>query len=153
MKCLKTETRFCKWMSNDYNDTDIFLSRENSCTFFLAKEKAWKSIFNNNSDLSQNLREKQIILFKATVNWLSNDIWWYLVIGWFYWKIGVFQQTVVRVYCILNRKSKCDSNATQKDKIVIENNNIKAIMSSPRAWDKDQKKNIRFSLHFLDRKT
>ena len=41
------------------------------------------------------------MLFKTTVNCLSNDIWCYLVIGCFDWKIGVFQQTV-RVYCIIN---------------------------------------------------
>ena len=40
--------------------------------------------------------EKQIMLFKTTVNCLFNDIWCYLVIGCFDWKIGVFQQTVVR---------------------------------------------------------
>ena len=39
--------------------------------------------------------------FKATVNWLFNDIWCYLVVGCFDWKIGVFQQTIVRVYYIL----------------------------------------------------
>ena len=39
--------------------------------------------------------------FKTTVNWQFNDIWCYLVIGCFSWKIVVFQQTVVRVYYIL----------------------------------------------------
>ena len=33
--------------------------------------------------------------FKTTVNWLFNDIC-YLVMGCFDWKIGVFQQTVLR---------------------------------------------------------
>ena len=70
-------------------------------TFLLAKEKTWKSIFNTNSELSQNRTEKQIMLFKATVNWLFNNIWRFLVIGCFDWKIGVFQQTVLRVYYIL----------------------------------------------------
>ena len=46
----------------------------------------------------------------------------------------------------VNRKSKCDSDATQKGKISIENNNIskemkkamkKAIMFPPHAWHKD----------------
>ena len=46
----------------------------------------------------QNHTEKQIITFKTTVNWLLNDIWCYLVIGCFGWKIVVSQQTVVRVY-------------------------------------------------------
>ena len=39
--------------------------------------------------------------FETTVNWLVNDIWRYLVIGCFDWKIDVFQQTNVRVYYIL----------------------------------------------------
>ena len=50
--------------------------------------------------LSHNHAEKQIVPFKTTVNWLFN-IWCYLVIAFFDWKIGVFQQTVLRVYCIL----------------------------------------------------
>ena len=56
----------------------IFLSLKNACTFLLAKEKTWKSIFNTNSELSQNRTEKQIMSFKTTVNWLFNDIWFYL---------------------------------------------------------------------------
>ena len=44
----------------------------------------------------QNRTEKQTMPFKTTVNWLFNDIWCYLVIGYFDWKIGVSQQTVVR---------------------------------------------------------
>ena len=51
--------------------------------------------------MSQNRSEKQIRPFK-TVNWLFNGIWYYLVIGCFNWKFVVFQQTVVRVYYILN---------------------------------------------------
>ena len=50
----------------------------------------------------QNHTEKQIMPFKTTVNWLFNDIWCYLVIALFDWKIDIFQQTVVTVYCILN---------------------------------------------------
>ena len=69
---------------------------ENPCNVLLAKEKIWKHIFNTNSDLSQNRTEKQIMLFKTTVNCLFNDIWCYLVIGCFDWNIGVFQQTVER---------------------------------------------------------
>ena len=38
---------------------------------------------------------------KATVNWLFNDMWCYIVIAFFDWKIGVFQQPVVIIYCIL----------------------------------------------------
>ena len=63
-------------------------------SFYL--RKTWNRIFNTNSELSQNRIEKQIMLCKTTVNWLFNDIWCYLVIGCFDWKIGVFQQTVER---------------------------------------------------------
>ena len=69
---------------------------ENPCTLLLAKEKTWKDIFNTNSELSQKSTEKQIMLFKTTVNCLFNDIWCYLFIGCFAWKIGIFQQAVVR---------------------------------------------------------
>ena len=69
---------------------------ENPCTLLLEKEKTWKDIFNTNSELSQKSTEKQIMLFKTTVNCLFNDIWCYLFIGCFDWKIGIFQQTVVR---------------------------------------------------------
>ena len=73
---------------------------ENPCTFLLVKEKTWNHIFNTNNELSQNCTENQIMLFKTTVNCLFNNIC-YLVIGCFDWKIGVFQQTVALVYCIL----------------------------------------------------
>ena len=75
----------------------IFRSLKNACTFLLVKEKTWKPIFNTNSELSQNRTEKQIIPCKITVHWLFNDTWCYLFIACFDWKIGVFQQTVVRV--------------------------------------------------------
>ena len=76
------------------------MSLENPCTFLLAKKKTWKCTFSINSKLSQNCTEKQIMLFKTTVNWLFNDMWCYLIIVLFDWKIAVFQQTVVRVYCV-----------------------------------------------------
>ena len=41
------------------------------------------------------------MLFKTLVSCLFNDTWCYLVIGCFDWTIGIFQQTVVRGYCIL----------------------------------------------------
>ena len=44
--------------------------------------------------------------FKTTLNCRFNDIWCYLVTGSFDWKIGIFQQTVVRVYCILKTTYK-----------------------------------------------
>ena len=52
----------------------------NTCTFLLAKEKTWKRTFNINSKLLLNHTEKQIMPFKTTVNWLFNDLWYYLVI-------------------------------------------------------------------------
>ena len=42
---------------------------------------------------------------KTTINWLFNDMWHYLVIGCFDWKTGIFQQTVVRVYYMLKKKT------------------------------------------------
>ena len=38
---------------------------------------------------------------KTSINFLFNDTWYCLFIACFDWKIGVFQQTVVRVYYIL----------------------------------------------------
>ena len=85
-KFQKTERSFCRWKSTDNNDTEIFLSLEISCTFFIAKEKIWKRIFNINRELSQNYTEKQIMPFKTKVNWLFNDLLYYLVIADFDWK-------------------------------------------------------------------
>ena len=42
--------------------------------------------------------------FKTTINWLFNDIWYYLFIACFDQEIGPFQQTVVRAYYILKSK-------------------------------------------------
>ena len=92
-------------MSNSYNDIIIFLSMKSACTFLFAKGKARKHVFYTNSELSQNRTEKQIMPFKATVKCLFNDIWCYLVIGYFDWKIGVFEHTVVRVCYILKGKA------------------------------------------------
>ena len=77
------------------------MSLENPCTFLLAKGKTWKRIFNTNSELSQNRTEKHIIPPETTINWLFHDIWYYLFISFFDWKVAVFQQIVVRVYYIL----------------------------------------------------
>ena len=54
--------------------------------FCLQKKRPEKCIFNINSELLQNRTEKQIMSFKAKLNWLFNDIR-YLII---------FQQTVMR---------------------------------------------------------
>ena len=91
LKFKKIETPFCRWKST-YNNDNIFLSLENPYTFLLAKEKTWKCIFNTNPELLQNRGEKQIMLSKTTVNWLFKDIWCYLVIPCFDWKIGVFNK-------------------------------------------------------------
>ena len=53
----------------------------------------------------QNRTEKQIIPSKITINGLFNDIWCYLFIACFDWKIAFFQQTV-RVNYILNNDGK-----------------------------------------------
>ena len=82
------------------NDINIFLSLENPSAFLLVKEKTWKCIFNTNSELSQNCTKKQIMPSKTTINWQFNGVWCYLFIACFDWKLGVFQQTVVRVYYI-----------------------------------------------------
>ena len=71
------------------------MSQEKACNFLLAKGNTWKPIFNTNSELSEKDREEKNIPSKATLNGLFNDIWYYLVIGSFDWKIDIFQQTVV----------------------------------------------------------
>ena len=88
LKFQKTETRFCRWKSNDLSRINVFLSLENPCTFLLTKEKTWKRTFNINSELSQNRTEKQIVPFKTTVNWLFDDMWCYLVIVFFIKKLA-----------------------------------------------------------------
>ena len=42
--------------------------------FCLPKKKTCKRIFNTNIELSQNRTEKQIMLSKTTITWLSNGI-------------------------------------------------------------------------------
>ena len=44
--------------------------------------------------------------FITAVNWLFNDMWCYLVIASFDWKIRVFQKTVVTVVIVINLPSK-----------------------------------------------
>ena len=88
---------FCRWKSNGYNDINIFMSLKHPCTFCWQKKKnTWKHIYHTNGEkskkISKNCVGKQIMPFKSTVNWLFNDIWCYLVIDSFDWKIGIFQQ-------------------------------------------------------------
>ena len=106
IKFEKTETRFCTRKSNDNNDP---VTVKKPCTFLLAKEKTWKRIFNANSELSQNCTEKQFMPSKTGVNRLYNDIWCYLASACFDWKIDIFQQTVVRIYYILNWRKAFES--------------------------------------------
>ena len=58
LKFWKTEIRFCRWNSNDYNDINIFLSLEIPWTFLLAKEKTWKHNFKTSCEFSQIHIEK-----------------------------------------------------------------------------------------------
>ena len=94
VKFTKTDTRFCRQKITDNNDINIFLSLENLCNLFLAKERTWKRIFNANSELSQKCIEKDMP-FKTKVNWLFYDIWCYIVIGHFSCKTGIFERAVV----------------------------------------------------------
>ena len=70
--------------------------------FCLQKKISEKGVFNTNSELPQNHTGKQIMPSKTTINCLFNDIWCYLFIIYLFmihcWKIGFFQQTVVRFY-------------------------------------------------------
>ena len=83
LKLQNPETLVCGQKSNDYNDINIFLPLEISCTFLLAKEKTWRRIFKNNCGLPQNYTQNQFMPSKITVNWLFNDIWYCLVVGSF----------------------------------------------------------------------
>ena len=103
IKFQKTDTRICRLESPDNNNIIIFLSLENRCTFLFANEKTWKRIFNIDSKFSQNCTEKKIVPSKATINWIFNDMGYYLFIACFDWTIGAFQQTIVRVYYILDQ--------------------------------------------------
>ena len=60
----------------------VFLSLENPCILLLARGKTWKGTFNINRELSQNR------IYRKTNH------------AFFDWKVGVFQQILVRVYCI-----------------------------------------------------
>ena len=86
-----------QWMQQHY-----YLRVTWKALYFFACERInLKCDFHTNIELLQNHTEKQIMPFKTTVNWLFTDIWCYLVIGCFDWKIVVFQQAFVRDYYIL----------------------------------------------------
>ena len=101
IKIKKKKMRHYGFVDKRTTITMALISSSHWKTFCLRK-KTWKRIFNTSSELSQNHTEKQIMPFKTIVNWLFNDIWSSLAIDTFDWKIGVFQQTVVGVYYILN---------------------------------------------------
>ena len=103
-KFKKTETRFCRWKSNECNNINIFMSRK-PLYLFACKRKDLKTHFNTNYELSPNLTEKQFMSSKATLNWVFNDMRCYLVICCFDWKIDLFQQAVVRFIIFLNGKT------------------------------------------------
>ena len=69
------------YQSSLENEVD-FTNIMNVSPYILAKNRSFKKqmkeqlkrAFNTNSKLSQNRTEKQIMQFKATVNWLFSDI-------------------------------------------------------------------------------
>ena len=61
-------------------------------------ENAFLTLILNHRKIVQ---KKKFMPSKTTINWLFNDMWCYLFIARFDWKIGVSQQTAVRVYYIL----------------------------------------------------
>ena len=65
----------------EHLNENIFLSLENPCAFFAGERKAVKSIFNTDSELSQNHTANRVIPFKTTVNWLFNDLKIYIISG------------------------------------------------------------------------
>ena len=85
---------FCIWKSTV--TTTLISSCHWKILVPFCLRKTRKRIFNTNSELLQNRTEKQIMPFKATVNWLFNDLWCYLVTSCFDWKNGLIQQTVGR---------------------------------------------------------
>ena len=65
--------------------------------FCLRKERPETTFLTLTVNYHKSRTEKQIMPSKATVKWLFNDLWCYLPIACFDWKIAVFQQTVVKV--------------------------------------------------------
>ena len=97
LKFQKIETGFC-W-SKALITMTLISSRhwKTLVLFFLIKKRPKSMILT----LIVNCTEKQIMSPKTAINWLFNDIWCYLFIACFDWKICVFQQTVISVYYIL----------------------------------------------------
>ena len=68
---------------------NIFLSPEKLCTLLLVKKKRPENAFLILTVNYHKIVQKNIMLFKTTVDCLFNDIWCYSVIGCFDWKTVV----------------------------------------------------------------
>ena len=79
--------------------TLIFSFIGESLYLFAYEGKVLECIFSSIHELSRNRTEK-LMPSKSTINWLFNNIC-YLFIAYYDWKIGFFQQVVVRVYYML----------------------------------------------------
>ena len=78
----------------------IFCQWKTLVPFYLRKKIPEKEILTLTVNYCKTSTEKQIKLFKkTTVNWLFNDVGYYLLIG--YGKVGAFHKKVVRVYSIV----------------------------------------------------
>ena len=62
--------------------------------FCLQKKRLENAVLTLIVNFRKIVQKKKMMPFKTTVNLLFNDIWSYLVIACFDWKIDVFQQTV-----------------------------------------------------------
>ena len=69
--------------------------------FFLPKKRSENAILTLIMNYLKIAQKKQIMLSKTAINLLFNNIGCYLFSACFDWKVGVFQQTVVRVYYFL----------------------------------------------------
>ena len=95
------------------------------------------------------------MLFKATANCLFNDIWCYLVIECFDWRIGIFQQTIVKgllypqmkvfewkwYFCIkpfkLINQSKTERKSKWQNELIVNSwINISLLQNHPATGDK-----------------
>ena len=81
LKFQKTETQFCRWKSTDYKGINIFLSLGNPCTLCLQRKRPENAFLT--VTVNYAIQNKK--------NWLFNDIWHYLFIACFDWKISDFQ--------------------------------------------------------------
>ena len=66
-------------------------------SFCLQKERPENTLLTLTVMIIKLYRKTNCAIQSNTINWIFNDIWCYLFIACFDWKIGIFQQTVVRV--------------------------------------------------------